>query len=115
MQVRHTIMTTRTNVTMGFGGTNIRLRVARITSGRTVSEIAQEVGLDPSTVYKYENARIDFPSVNRLYSLSVALGVSYYWLLSGIGKPTMDDERNEVIQYWLESITTEAKAAVTRR
>lgn len=111
MQIHHTILTARVNATMGFSGTNVRLRVARITSGKSVAQIAELVSLDPSTIYKYENARIDFPAVDRLAAIADATGVSYYWLLSGIGKPTESAERNEVIRYWLESITAEANKA----
>lgn len=112
MNIQHTVLSTRTNVTIGIAGINIRLRVARITSGLTVSQIAEEVNLDPSTIYKYENARIDYPSPYRLQAISDVTGVSFYWLLSGIGKPTDDLERNEVIQYWLESVASAAKKAV---
>ena len=115
MEVRHTIMTTRTNVTMGIGGINIRLRVARITSGKTVAEISEEVGLDPSTIYKYENARIDYPAPNRLQAIAEVTGVSFYWLLSGIGEPTTDSERNEVVRYWMQSIAEAAKGAIPKR
>lgn len=115
MEIRHTILTARVNATMGFSGINIRLRVARITSGKSVAQIAELVSLDPSTIYKYENARIDYPAPDRLFAIADVTGVSAYWLMSGIGKPTENAERNEVIRYWLESITAEinkAKVAV---
>lgn len=115
MGVNYMGVSTKVNVAMSYNGVGVRMRVARITSGKTVREIAEEVGIDDSTVYKYENGRIDFPSPSKQFAIADATGVSSYWLLSGVGKPTDDDARNEAIKFCLDSIQTTTPPLSKRR
>lgn len=58
-----------------------RIKYAREMRGLTMAELADKVGVNKSTVKRYEDALIANPKLPALQSIALALGVSPAWLL----------------------------------
>ena len=58
----------------------MRLRNARQLRGLTLDELAGKVGLNKSTVQRYEKGRIQAPKQPVVRALASALDVNYAWL-----------------------------------
>lgn len=58
----------------------LRLRNARQLRGLTLNELAEKVGLNKSTVLRYEKGRIQTPKQPVVRALAEALDVNFAWL-----------------------------------
>lgn len=58
----------------------LRLRNARQLRGLTLGELADKVGLNKSTVQRYEKGHIQSPKQPVVRALAAALDVNYAWL-----------------------------------
>ena len=58
-----------------------RIKYARELRGLTMAELADKVGVNKSTIKRYEDALIANPKLPALQSIALALGVSPAWLL----------------------------------
>ncbi len=58
----------------------LRLRNARQLRGLTLGELADKVGLNKSTVQRYEKGHIQSPKQPVVRALATALDVNYAWL-----------------------------------
>jgi len=73
-----------------------RIADARVRSGRTQTEVANQLGVKVSTVDKWERGTAS-PRSNRLTALAGILGVSLSWLIVGYGnEPTATDDLEEI-------------------
>lgn len=77
----------------------MRLRNARQLRGLTLDELAGKVGLNKSTVQRYEKGRIQAPKQPVVRALASALDVNYAWLCgkSETVEPVDGDE--EITRY----------------
>ncbi len=77
----------------------LRLRNARQLRGLTLEELAKKVGLNKSTVQRYEKGRIQSPKQPVVRALAAALEVNYAWLCgeSETVEPVDGDE--EITRY----------------
>lgn len=83
---------------------DIELMGARIKNARqlrqvTLSQVAQRIGVNKSTVQRYENGLIRSPKIPVIQAIANALEVNYLWLTgeSADIEPVTDDE--EVARY----------------
>lgn len=58
-----------------------RIRTARGLRRKTLDEVAEQIGVNKSTVQRYENGLIRTPKIPVLKALSEALEVQYAWLV----------------------------------
>lgn len=58
----------------------LRLRNARQLRGLTLDELADKVGLNKSTIQRYEKGRIQSPKQPVVRAMAAALDVNYAWL-----------------------------------
>lgn len=58
----------------------LRLRNARQLRGLTLNELAEKVGLNKSTILRYEKGRIQTPKQPVVRALAEALDVNFAWL-----------------------------------
>ncbi len=73
-----------------------RITDARVSAGRTQTEIANQLGVKVSSLEKWERGTAS-PRSNRLTALAGILGVSVSWLIVGHGnEPTSTDDRDEI-------------------
>ena len=73
-----------------------RIAEARIASGRSQTEVANQLGVKASTVEKWERGSAS-PRSNRLMALAGILGVSMSWLIVGHGdEPGSTDDLDEI-------------------
>lgn len=73
-----------------------RITDARVSAGRTQTEIANQVGVKVATLQKWERGSAS-PRSNRLAALAGILGVSVSWLIVGHGnEPTSIDDLDEI-------------------
>ena len=77
-----------------------RLTAAREATGLSVRDLAQRVGVKPSTLQAWEDD-VKEPRANRLSMLAGMLGVSLRWILTGEGEglpaPVGDESRRAEI------------------
>lgn len=71
-----------------------RIREKRQNLGYTLEKLANEIGVTPSTVLKYENGSINIPS-DKIEKLSVALKTTPAYLMGWEEKPN-EEETTEV-------------------
>lgn len=70
----------------------MRIRMARRKMGISQEALAQLVGVSRSAVANWESTRTNtYPSTERLQRLARETGVSYEWLGTGRGSPTLQD------------------------
>lgn len=104
MTTAYTGYRTHVNVKVSYNGVGVRIKVARLTCGKTTHQLADDIGVNITTIQRYENGFIDSPNPAKLFAIADACEVSAYWLLSGIGKPSSLPERNEAIQFCIDGI-----------
>lgn len=73
-----------------------RIAEARESTGRTQTDVANQLGVKASTLDKWERGAAS-PRSNRLTALAGILGVSLSWLIVGHGnEPTPTDDLDEI-------------------
>jgi transcriptional regulator with XRE-family HTH domain len=78
-----------------------KIKKAREDTGLTQRDVAAETNIHPSTIAKYENAKLE-PDLEKLGILADFYGVSVDWLLGTAGTNNID--KNDTKKMTIESI-----------
>lgn len=86
-----------------------RIRKRRQELGITLQEVASLVGVQSSTIQRYERGKIEKVKLPVIEAIGTALCVNPSWLLGKSENP--DDDRNSEYTFFLEMFNGDAKAA----
>ncbi|HFE31889.1 MAG TPA: XRE family transcriptional regulator [Gammaproteobacteria bacterium] len=108
-----------TNRGIAFDGFGKRLKEARKLSGKTQDDLAPNIGVTKNTLSRYEREDIE-PTATVIALISVVLGISADWLLTGEGQmyrgdwgvmPSISAEEQRLV-HTFQKLPPEEKRAV---
>ena len=87
-----------------------RLTFARTTLDMSEAELAKRLGVNTSTITKWENNQSE-PRANRLYMMSGLLNISVMWLITGEGDaPTELAKDQDINPEFIRATITKLRA-----
>lgn len=103
-----------------------RIRQCRIEIGKSVEDVALELGVSSTTVYRYENGGIEKMGIDKLAPIAAAVGTTPAYLMGWEAKRDMfagvSANKRKLIEMILqfddekiEAFTTLAKAVLDKR
>lgn len=90
-------------------GVEVRIRSARRRANLSQAELAERMGLHRSAVSQWELVDGTMPSLDNLARLAITLNVSFEWLATGRGEPSLAAPTHDPSPFSIEAMAQDSE------